>query len=350
MMTCVKNEGRLIADHLVYHRYLGVSRAYVFLDGCTDDTLAVVRTIPWAVPIDCPRDPEVVHLTEYQNHCASIALELARQERFGWLLHMDVDEFVGIEVERERPGGWLNRLLKSVPREVELVRMRTKEAVPVLEEKPDKLWAQEYFQAEPNVLTRPVLDPTTGKLQNLGKWIGHNQGKSIVRVQADVLPVNAHTWMKVDPGQTIHEMNVGWHYHFVVGNAEHWREKYSKLSWEPETWENGNPVPFPKQAWKTASIRMTTSEAEQYYRNWVAIPEAAARRLTDRGLLSRERNVARVMKRAKRDPMAMLVRALAVSRLFALFPARPPVACEALTRSLATRSNSKMAAVSLFFH
>ena len=93
MATCVRDEEEFLAANLTYHHAIGVSRAYVFLDRCIDSTPEIVRSFPWARAIPEDRDDELAHLTSYLNQCANQALDLAREEGFEWLLHLDADEF-----------------------------------------------------------------------------------------------------------------------------------------------------------------------------------------------------------------------------------------------------------------
>lgn len=306
MMMSVCDEADYILDHLLYHRFLGVTRAYIFLDHCTDNTRELLKGVPWAIPIDCDRDPLLSHLTQHQNHCASIALKLARKEQFDWLLHIDPDEYTwGEPSPTDGREGSLVEMLRSVDPKTELVWLRPKEAVPVQGVVPNELWAQEHFQDRPYILKRPILNPITGQVEQLNKWIGHVLGKSIVRVSADATPVSAHIWGRA--GSAAHKElsreNLGFHYHFVVANARHWHQKYLKLSWEADRWEQGAPVPFPKQAWKDASQRLSTDAAKSYFEDWVAIPPDQADLLVQQGLLSHETNVASTMAQARRDPI-----------------------------------------------
>src|SRR5262245_58896022 len=92
-MMCARDEADTILEHLQYHRYLGVSRAYVFLDGGSDRSAEIIGRLPWVKAIDRPRRAEVSHLTLHQIECAREALGLARREGFDWLLHIDPDEY-----------------------------------------------------------------------------------------------------------------------------------------------------------------------------------------------------------------------------------------------------------------
>lgn len=306
MMMSVCDEADYIVDHLLYHRFLGVTRAYVFLDHCTDNTRELLRAIPWVVPIECNRDTQLGHLTQHQNLCASIALELARKEHFDWLLHIDPDEYAwGESSSSGETGGSLVEMLRNVDPGTELVWLRPKEAVPVQGNQSEKLWAQQYFQEQPNVLKRPMLDPITGQVEQLNKWIGHVLGKSIVRVSADAIPVSAHFWGSAHSSgnRELTREDLGFHYHFVAANARHWHQKYLKLSWEADKWEQGITVPFPKQAWKDASMRLSADAAKGYFEEWVAIHPDQADSLVQQGRLSHEKNVARTMAQTSRDPV-----------------------------------------------
>jgi hypothetical protein len=307
-MMSVRDEAQTILEHLLYHQYLGVSKAFVFLDQCRDRTAEILAALPWVVALDRPRQPGVSHLTLHQNECAREALVLARREGFDWLLHIDPDEFAwgdnAASADARRDGSLLGLIERASP-QTDLIRLATKEAVPVRGESAGPFWRQEYFQISPHILERDVLDPIANQMRRLGKWIGHNLGKSIVRTAAEVEPVSAHTWQRrPGDGGPLDAQSLGFHYHFVVGNASSWRAKYRKLAWEPAAWENGNPVPFPKQAWKDASMRFSDAEAVEYFERWIAIPEEQAKALVAEGRASRETRVPAVMDALRRDGIA----------------------------------------------
>ena len=301
MMMCVRDEADTILDHLLYHRFLGVGRAYVFLDSGSDGAARLLEGLPWVVTFHAPRAAGVRHLTTHQVACARLALERARRDGIPWLLHLDPDEYAWADNSRSGDPKRDASLLELIGRaggRTELIRLQTREAIPVRGERSFPLWRQEFFQVQPHVFERDILDPSSGEVRRLAKWIGHNQGKSLVRTEADVVPETAHTWRRggsAAAGSSLVTEWLGFHYHFVVGDALSWRRKYRKLAWEAPVWENGAPVPFPKQAWKEASLSLDESRAAAYYERWVAVAREQAEALVRAGKAERDRRLWAVM-------------------------------------------------------
>ena len=312
MALVVRDEARFLGANLAYHKALGVARAYIYLDRCTDTTPEIASACPWAVSIPCDRDPSDRHMSSYQVRCLGDALNRSRADGFDWLLHLDPDEFAWGDNQsglwrrllgqgRETPiqaVGSLTTMLGRVRSSVEMVAVRCKEVVPLPVEPDAPFWKLHYFQ-DRGILKRPVLDPTTGSIRQLDLWIGAHRGKSIVRTSAAVQPASAHHWVRADDagGRPLKIQRLGFHYHYVVVNSEQWQTKYRKFAEYPDHWSSGRPVRFPKQAWKEASLKMTAEEARRYYDEWVAVRPENLDRLVDGRQVVRESFVEEILAR-----------------------------------------------------
>ena len=324
-----RDEERFLAANLAYHRALGVSRAYVHLDRCTDDSEAIARRFEaggFATVLPSDRDAGETYMSEYQVRCLDDALRRARADGLDWLMHVDADEFAWGDNpagpldaiarlvgrgggtasggQRLRRQGDLRRMVRRAATlgrlrgggRIDQVIMRTVEVVPTPLQDDEDFRHLHWFQ-DGGVLPREILDPGDGEVKTLDHWLGGRRGKSLVRCAADVVPRSAHDWSLAGGGDPV-TARAGLHYHYVVADAAHWLEKYRKFSEYPEVWEKGKPVRFPKQAWKQASVRMTDDEAAAYFARWVAADPAELARLsrTPAGRhLRRDEAVARVL-------------------------------------------------------
>ena len=282
MVLVVRDEERFLAEHLRYHRALGVGRVYAYLDRCTDRTPEILAATPDAVVIERDRREDEPYMSTYQCNCLGDALDRARADGVGWLLHLDPDEFA----HGENPGGdpslpgLVRRAatrLRGLGRRVDQLILRTVEAVPTPLGNGETFRDLRWFQ-DGGVWEREVLDPGEGVVRTLGQWLGGNRGKSLLRVAADAEPASAHHWRRRG-GKKLVTVHAGSHFHYVVTDAGHWRQKYAKFSEFPAHWEKGSAVRFPKQAWKEASVSMDEGEAEAYFRRWVAADPAELERL-----------------------------------------------------------------------
>ena len=287
MVLVVRDEERFLEQHLKYHHALGVQKVYIFLDACQDDSPRIARQCDFAEVLQRPRRSDEAFMSVYQTRCLAEALQLARRDRFEWLLHVDPDEFcfgddrgwlartLARTLDFGKGGsGSLVRMLDRIPASIDQVRMHTWEVLPIREATGEPFFYHTVFQTK-QVLTRHIMDPTTQQVVELKQWLGGRRGKSIIRSSADVVPGTAHEW-RSSRGGALNSRWAGWYYHYVVVDGEHWWDKYRKFAAFPPHWEKGNPVRFPKQQWKEAAVRMTKNEAVEYFDRWVALPRREA--------------------------------------------------------------------------
>ena len=317
---CVRDEEAFIGANLAYHHALGVSRAYIFADRCQDATIEIAESFPWVKVFKSHIDPSLA-IVVHQNKRADEALEMARNEGFHWLMHLDADEFafadnlpLGIfgrkfsfpkKIIQMKPveRGNLIKMLANVKRKTEMVLMRTWESVPIISEKEKKFWENKYFHNKP-FEGEKILDPVTNKMESL-HWFGHARGKTIIRTEADVQSYNPHLWTrnqgKLSPEKIpIPNEYRGRHFHFLFTNPREWQNKYRKHAEFPDRWySNNRPVGFPKQSWKEISTKMTNEEAAKYFNEWLAMNPAELTRQLSKGKVIRETAVEDVLKESK---------------------------------------------------
>lgn len=301
LMMCVNNEADTILDHLRYHQHQGVTGAYVYLDHCTDATATRLRGIDWVEAVEASRPADCPGLPAHQVNCAVDALRRARRDGFDWLMHIDPDEYAWAAPPGEgptEPGGLVAMLDRARP-ETEMVELATLEVLPERGLGARPFWEQCYFQGPGQLVKRDMLDPGTGEIRQMHKWAGHQIGKSILRTACDAVPRWAHGWQR--PGEVrgagrvpqeadarLVTEKLGFHYHFVFMGARLWRQKYRKLAWEPDTWITGGKVPFPKQAWKEATLAFGDAEAEAYYERWIGLAPERLAGLAASGAVTRD--------------------------------------------------------------
>jgi predicted AlkP superfamily phosphohydrolase/phosphomutase len=301
--ACVRDEADILPAFLAYHAALGVSRAYLYLDRCDARTTDVLRGFDWVEAIAVARAVPSQSLEHLQLVCADDALQRARAEGIAWLLPIDPDEFawggpLAFEGSAVAAGDLCAMLARAHPR-TEAVVLRTLEAVPRCQVPGTPFWRR-HAMLHDAPLVREVQDPLTGDIVRLERWIGHDLGKSAVRVAADVQLATPHRWTRrqdvVPPAMLpLPEETLGHHVHYVVRDAAHWREKYAKLAIDPDVWLRGEVMLFPKASWKRAAATMTRDEAEQYYNTWVAVPDAEVAAARTDGVVVMAPHVERVL-------------------------------------------------------
>lgn len=318
MLMCVRNEAELLAANLHYHHALGVERIYVFLDRCDDGSDRIAAAFPWvrAIAIDPDDSARFPDIPELHRVCMDRALRLAREEGFEWLMMSDADEFAFTDRdffaspadEQILQAGNLPSLLSGVDADIDVVRLPTREVLTVALPDGSPFWQQHYFQdsLDRNQVTREVFDPIDNRSETWRGFLGHTQGKSIVRTAADAQAWGSHDWVRyesetkrVRPPRIPLKMTVtGILYHFQIINFRQWRDKYRKLAHEPDTWYFGDPIQFPKKCWKRVASTLEAAELEAYYNRWVAMPPDAARQLALKGAVVKDRTVESVLRKS----------------------------------------------------
>jgi len=312
MAMCVRDEAELLAANLLYHRALGVERAYVFLDRCTDGSEQIAASMPWvrAIRLD-PADTErFEYVPDLHRVCFDRALELAREEGYQWLLILDADEFAFGDNAPAEPAGQTSALLRGnlpamlsrVDRHTQQVRLRPKEVVPAALGEQAPFWQQHFFQDSCG-FEREILDPVSGEVRKWSGLLAHPWGKSIVRTSADIQSFGSHRWVtnqgrflpQRPASSPLEQEEHGFHYHFVFTTRKHWREKYRKLAHEPEVWYFGGPVEYTKQCWKRAVTSLNDKDLTADFERWVASRRSKLERLSRSGVLHKERFVEQVL-------------------------------------------------------
>lgn len=309
IVTCVRDEAALLPAFLLYHRAIGVERIYVFLDRCRDASAALASRFPWVRPFVVDRTgTELPYVADLQAACMNHAHALARDAGIDWLLVLDPDEFAFADNPGARDAtsrAHLPTLLLRVRPETAMVRLATREVVPVRLPSDAPFWKQRYFQTSPALEWR-ILDPLTGDLHAWNDFLGHRQGKYLVRTSLAVQGYDSHRWVP-EQGRRAPDRpqfvplpteELGCHWHFFVTDQDHWRGKFRKQAFEPETWPCGSAVELPKVLWRRAASLGTEREVGDYFARWIARPEDELRGLAARGLVVESRAVESVLREA----------------------------------------------------
>jgi hypothetical protein len=325
MMMCVHDEAAFLRANLAYHHAVGVQRAYLFLDSCSDDTEKIARGFPWVEIIHRDRQPETQFMRQHQNACAAIALGKARAEGLDWLLHLDADElaFGSAPMVRdpdEKPPGFLKRLLDKpskraleranlrgmladISPEIQQVQLPTHEAFPIRLTNAQDFWKNPYFQSGEPFMQR-ILDPTTGEKMKFDRYLGHDQGKSIVRTAADVQAFNPHNWTSnqdIASPEFPEEIAIpterrGCHFHYLIVTPEQCRKKFGAFDGLAKTWPSG-ALAFPKSAWREAALTMSEQSASEYLDEWVFRTKEQLDQLARQGDLQIEPEIVAILSR-----------------------------------------------------
>jgi hypothetical protein len=286
MVMGIRNEASWLPAHLLYHHAIGIERAYVFLDRCSDASRRIAASFPWVQPLTL--EPKQAGRFRYNSDrhaaCMTQALHRARQEGFDWLLVLDPDEFAFANnpsstslLEKAN----LPRLLASLDPEVEQVRLPTWEVIPQDLGEQAPFWQQRFFQKD-NILDWSLLDPLTQQIATWRGFLGHQQGKYLVRTSCGAQGYDSHRWVvnqdihfpERPEYVPLHTVDRGFHLHFYMVNQAHWIEKFRKQSYQPEIWPAGEPVELPKLWLRRAASRLSPRDLTGYFQKNIVRSES----------------------------------------------------------------------------
>ncbi len=280
LWAMVHNEADRLGPWIRYHRALGVGPIILFADGCTDETVDVARGFDDVWIFDLEPRPVDQRLSIAQTESGLVALERARTLGCDWLLAVDVDEFAwgGSPAELRsactddvREVGRLQRLIESVSPNVEQIRLETLETIPLRVPLGQRFFATTWVQhGQPYVRSLGV--PPTGEPRLIERFLGHQLGKSLVRVGSNLVPDGPHRWYRED-GSEPETVHAGLHLHYFVADLKSWALRWRRRVHLGDTWDGAIERPYPHNEWRDFVATSTVEEQRRYYETSVAVNE-----------------------------------------------------------------------------
>lgn len=285
----VKNEEKLLALNLQYHRAAGVEAFYIFDDGSTDGTADSIRDFPGVHlsasvdPADFLGHPQLEGIagrageliTGRQTLNTHVAFQQAKLAGHEWMISLDADELLFLQDPLGIEGS-LTRYFESIPPEIESVLFQPAELVPTRIDSDYPFLENSHFRTVSRKNARAVRDPYTERDITLHSFIGHTTGKSAARIRPDIIHQTVHRFTSLAHGG-LREQTARWLLHYNISSLENFIGKYRRFEGFPDTWLNGAPIEQPRALW----IRLINDPATtgamlaDYYQNYVL--EDAAR-------------------------------------------------------------------------
>ena len=280
----VKNEEKLLAQNLRYHRAAGVDAFYIFDDGSTDGTVASVRSMPDvtisssvdpALFLDHPDFSRVVArahelITARQVLNSHTAFQHAKAAGHQWMISLDADELLYLEDGRGIEGS-LTRFFNTVRPEIDTILFKPAELIPCRMEAKNPFAENSFFHTIPRRNGREIHDPYSDKPQSINSFIGHAMGKSAARIRDHILHKTVHTFTSSD-GRELNRFEARWLLHYNIHSFGNFIQKYQRFHGHPETYLTGAKIEIPRSLW----IRMVNDShfdrdfLLDYYQRWVA--------------------------------------------------------------------------------
>jgi hypothetical protein len=288
----LKNEAELIAYNMCYHRHIGVTDFFVFLDNSTDDTKNILSSmsdtkvfenlnydelLPYSLgkqelKHDLIKEKFSAHNGVRQILHANMALEICRKEGIDFLIHIDPDELIYLNSSMVKEGS-LKSYLGNLPDSVGAVIFENIESVPMEIASAFPFGAILFKNTLPvdesfnNLPKATVPDPYTGKMVQTGWFWGHTSGKLVVRVTPDAYFSHfVHSFHS--DGKIIKEKYL---LHYNILNFHHYLVKYRNFKDFPQFTSFGHKVrPLRALFVKLANdSQKTEEELIEYYKNHI---------------------------------------------------------------------------------
>ena len=243
MGMCIRNEERFLKENLEFHRRLGVSAAYVFLDACGDRSKEIAHSFDHTRVMTLDPKERVLfsEIDDLHACCMNYALEMAKIEGYDWLLWIDPDEFAFAENESHYSGeistlqaGNLLNMLSDVESSVDQIILTSREGIPVGAEDGLQFAEQAYFLGQADL--NRSLDLSLGWPVKYSDPLFNSAGKSIVRTSSQIQALNSYRWVidqnlrypDLPDNKPPNTITMGRIYHFPVDSKQHLKEKLQK--------------------------------------------------------------------------------------------------------------------------
>ena len=336
IVITAKDEKAALPQNVKYHRFIGAERILIYDDGSTDGTAETVGDLPGvcfqpSVPFE--KYAHLHHFTEGINYPKSDyqfrmmlnaydALLKCREQSIDWLIMLDADELVSPHEAYVYPEQ-LNDLLATIPYNVQEVRFPTLEVVQRQFQYKDVFQDETLFKRRldrtdfgieasgykgiirrlfsyerkarrllpmskdarhqlvdnPTPIRRQLFHPIENRYVVSNGFYGHLYGKTAVRTNLDVWPVDTHFFKSVN-GERLKAVCRGNLLHYQFHSFTEFVSKPAKHPL-PELLASVpylNPVKrmfFEIMHDKSLSER----ELEDYYQRWVMFSDAEIKKL-----------------------------------------------------------------------
>jgi hypothetical protein len=252
LVITAKNEERLLRQNLLYHRAIGVYRAFVYFDNTTDRGKESIADLDFVKTEDSVPTEKYTHLdalkkftSQAKEHhtarqCLNTfdALQQCQQEGIDWLISIDADELVCTDIDEPSQ---LSSFFKNIDGDVDVVYFNTLEAVQ-RQLMYDRVFEDEsLFKVQRSGYFKKLFNPFTNSKQKFSWWYGQTMGKGAMRVQGKLIPHNVHRY-KNSNGKEIKSLKKGFVLHYHAYDAQDFIKKFKNFSDHPNTFLSGNKV------------------------------------------------------------------------------------------------------------
>jgi hypothetical protein len=297
---------------MAYHRALGVSTYYLFVEGqaSTPEAIAALRAEPGATVIPVDQDLETRRAnsriwnenwlnTFFNKPCnhelfvrqslnMEMGIELAQQDKADWLLHIDTDELLYPAGTRDYS---LKELLRSVPGDVDLLVFPNYESLAERTDVEDPftevtLFKRSYSHVESEVYFAEYGTVSRG---NPNYFTTYGNGKSAARVIPGLRPNGAHRWHNYNKTPKEWSSEQAAVLHYTYNRFSDLKSRRDRCDCKPtkEDAERCFILPFDRLAFLEASLKPDDKLMYFFKERLVWEDSEVTLKLVNKGLFSR---------------------------------------------------------------
>lgn len=102
IVACMRNEALFVVEWVAHHLALGFDRIIVFTNDCSDGTDHLLQAMQGHLPVEHYDNPGPYTAGSIQKQALERAFALPQVRQAAWVLHIDADEYLNVEVGRRR--------------------------------------------------------------------------------------------------------------------------------------------------------------------------------------------------------------------------------------------------------
>ena len=294
IVITVKNEERLLKQNLLYHFGIGISHAFIYFDGTTDnglDSIKQLNNISILNSVQSNQYADVVGLERFvenaeEHHTARQslntydAMQKSKALNFDWLISIDADELVYTGNDKHISDFFsdLSDYDVIMLRPLEVVNRKLNYENVMKEEVLFK--TQKNFSSKVDQIYFNVENPYSKSKITSSFWLGHTMGKCALNVQKDLIPHNVHRF-KLKNSKTVNKVNRGFILHYHIYDFDDFIKKFKNFKNHPSSFLSGNDIGTLKSLWikLVNDSQFTPEDLKEYYIDNILFTDAKLSKL-----------------------------------------------------------------------
>ncbi|MEZ4802528.1 MAG: glycosyltransferase family 2 protein [Gelidibacter sp.] len=258
LVLTVKNESRLLRYNLLYHQAVGITKAFVYFDGTTDDGKKTIQDLNFVAIQDSVSADKYIGLdflhkftSQAEEHhtarqCLNTydAVQKCKDFGYDWLISIDADELIA--TESDVPSD-LKSFFSDVDETIEMINFKTMEVLQQKENfgnvfsEADLFKTRKNFKYRGESIYREIYNPKLKINEKHHFWYGQTMGKAAIKVNSNLIPINVHRYQHID-GSKPKLINDGFVLHYHAYDAKDFIKKFKNFSNHPNHFLSGSRV------------------------------------------------------------------------------------------------------------